>query len=100
MIICFCNLAAESNERRKSFSLVSDSRLNACSEMMCKVALLSRSSVACIGSPSSVQYLFMLLRSRLLAFALTGSVVGSASLIPNLKNPTDAGGEVRSNELE
>lgn len=99
MIIGLCNLAAESNERRKSFSSVPDSLLNACSEMMCKVALLSRSSVACTGSPRSIQYLFMLLRSRLLAFALTGSVVGSASLIPNPKNPTDAGGEVRSSEF-
>ena len=41
----------------------------------------------------------MLPRSRLLALALTGSTVGSASIDPNPKNPTDAGGDVGSSDL-
>jgi hypothetical protein len=52
--------------------------------------LVVSSSVAYTGTPSCVQYLFMLLRRRLLAFALVGPVVELASGVPKPKNPTDS----------
>jgi hypothetical protein len=54
--------------------------------------LFVSSSVAYTGTPSCWQYLFMLLRRRLLAFALVGPVETFVSGVPKPKKPTDSGG--------
>jgi hypothetical protein len=54
--------------------------------------LFVSSSVAYTGTPSCWQYLFILLRRRLLAFALVGPAAELASGVPKPKKPTDSGG--------
>lgn len=60
--------------------------------------LFVSSSVPWTGTPSCVQYLFILLRRRLLAFALDEPVVGCASGVPKPKKPTESGVEGESCE--
>jgi len=98
-MIGFRKLSVESREWRKSLSPVLDGSARTSSETMWIEALLfTLSSVASADMPSCVQYFFMLLRSRLFALALTGSVVESGSRVPKPKKPTDAGGEERSRD--
>jgi hypothetical protein len=92
-MIGFHRLFAASRERRESLSLIWEEFSKACSETTWMDALLFvSSSVAYTGTPSCWQYLFMLLRRRLLAFALVGPAAELASGVPKPKKPTDSGG--------
>jgi hypothetical protein len=92
-MIGFQRLLVASKERRESLSLIWDEFSRACSETTwIEALLLVSSSVAYTGTPSCWQYLFMLLRRRLLAFALVGPAVEFASGVPKPKKPTDSGG--------